>query len=72
MNAFHAWVANTIAELGGNPSEYLCGIEREHALTYDRNRMVACQWDFDSFFTDKFLDSTRVSAVADTNLMLLH
>ena len=72
MTPFHLWVANTIAELGGNPDQYLQGLQQEQALTYAAGRMGSCQEVFSSFFDDDFQASMRDFAIVPTNLTYLH
>ena len=72
MNDFYHWVANTIAELGGNPGQYLRGVEEECALTFVESGMVACQGVFGNYFQEGNLDLTRVFLIAHTNYEWLH
>lgn len=72
MTPFHLWVANTIAELGGNPAYYLQGLQREQALTYAADRIGACQGGFECFFNDDIQASMRDFAIVPTNLTYLH
>jgi hypothetical protein len=69
---FHHWVAETIAELGGNSSQYLCGVEREWALTSAQTRMALCQGVFDIYFDGEFVESMRSPSIAITHLRTLH
>jgi hypothetical protein len=45
-HAFHIWVANTIADLGGNAAQYLRGVASKRALTYGATRTASCQGVF--------------------------
>ena len=69
---FHQWVANTIAELGGNPDQYLRGIEREWALTCEETGADACQDLLDIYFPTMKLDLARLTVRASTNLNTIH
>ena len=70
--AFREWVANTMTKLGGNPAQYLCGIQEECALTYGATRMNACQGVFDIYFHTENLDLTRVFVIVPTHNILMN
>jgi hypothetical protein len=72
MDAFYVWVANTIANAGGNADQYLQGLDGECALTYVPGRAIACQYVCEENFTGVNLDMTRVFLVAPTNNGLLN
>jgi hypothetical protein len=69
---FHQWVANTIAELGGNPDQYLRVVEQECALTCEETDADACQDLLDIYFPTLKLDLARLTVRAPTNLHTIH
>ena len=72
MTAFEQWVVNTIVELGGNPSEYLCGSWRKWALTSTETRMDACQGGFEDYLQPNNPALARCFVIVPTNLEHFH
>ena len=72
---FQLWVANAIAECGGNPALYIygsCGPPSKEALTSAVDSMAPCQGVFDIYFDGDYLESAPVFTVATTNKTWLH
>lgn len=72
MNAFHLWVANTIAQCGGNGAAYLQDVQRKWLLTCVESRMNACQGGFEQYFTNKKQAFMRFQRIVPTNLTVYH
>lgn len=72
ITPFHRWVANTVQNLGGNSTTYLCGIGRKLVPTFDETRIAPCQWGFDIYFVDNSQALACDFAVVDTNKRWLH
>jgi hypothetical protein len=69
---FHHWVANTVANLGGNRAACLQAMQRECALTSFETRMDACQGVFEVYFPNENLYSMRDTVIVTTNKRVLH
>ena len=72
MNPFHHWVANTVAECGGNYTQCLRDLQQQCALTSMETRVDACQGVFDIYFHSEFLSSTPLSTIVTTNNTWIH